>query len=140
MFNPLFVSLRHDTNWYTFELFSGILLSYHLQKDQSGGLLVHLVACDGTQLKIEFLNGIGIHENLCAVLVVGKVHFDIVREQALPHFANNERLANLSRAINDEHFVGIACQIAFNILLYLAFQHVAVFFMPQRYAFLIKNK
>ena len=31
MFNLFFVPLLLETNWYTFELFSGILLSYHLQ-------------------------------------------------------------------------------------------------------------
>ena len=31
MFNLLFVPLPLESNWYTFELFSGILLSYHLQ-------------------------------------------------------------------------------------------------------------
>ena len=31
MFNLLFVPLLLESNWYTFELFPGILLSYHLQ-------------------------------------------------------------------------------------------------------------
>ena len=101
-----------------------------IQKDQGVGLLVHLVACDSAQLEIEFLNGIGIHENFCAVLVVGEIHLDVVGKQALPNFANDEGLANLSRTIDDKQFVGIV-----RYSLVSSFSACYDVFTRQRYAF-----
>ena len=78
-----------------------------VEKDQRIFLLAHFFAGDGTDLEIKVLDRADRLEHAGAVLILREVQLDIVFKKLLPDVADDKGLADLPRAVDNQHFVGV---------------------------------
>ena len=78
-----------------------------VEEDQRVFLLAHFLAGDCADLKIEIPDRADLLEQLGTILILCKVQLDIVLEELLTDVADDKGLSNLTRPVDDQHFVGV---------------------------------
>ena len=78
-----------------------------VEEDQCVFLLAHFLAGDGADLEIKVLDRADGLEHTGAVLILRKVQLNIVFKKLLPDVADDKGLADLPRAVDNQHFVGV---------------------------------
>ena len=78
-----------------------------VEEDQRVFLLAHLFTGDGADLEIKVPDGAHLLKEFWAVLILSKVQLDIVFKKLLPDVADDIGFADLPRAVDNQHFVGV---------------------------------
>ena len=93
---------------------AGLIKKTRSKKDQRVLLIAHFFTGNGADLEIKIPDGAHLLKQPGAVLILGEVQLDIVFKELLPDVADDKSLADLPRSVNDQHFVRVGFQIAFD--------------------------
>ena len=85
--------------------------------------MAELVARHHAQGEIKLLGGMNVLEMLRSFVVLCKIDFHEVFEQSVPYLSDDERLANLSCAFQNQNFVGRRSQMRLYFLADFPVQH-----------------
>ena len=94
-----------------------------VKEDQRVLFLSHFFAGERADLKVKVLHRTNLLKQFRSVLILGEIEFNIVLKELLPDVANDKRLSDLPRSVDDQYLIGVRLQIVFDIRLDFSIQH-----------------